>query len=186
MLVKQATGRSKRTMADLKKLFKGEHPFLTEPGFWIAAGHGMSGEPLDRVPIQGRMQISHEESHEGKKIVNIGEMSIVSRSNPMTFHTSYELTLSGDELVLNFFQANEPVGDLRGQVVVFDDRLVSTYSSNDGSLTGCEVLHRMGENRYAATGTIFGEGKLINLWKLDLVRPAKDESHEKDEQSDEV
>jgi hypothetical protein len=166
-------------MADLKKLFKGEHPFLNEPGFWIVAGHGMSGEPLDRIPIQGRMQVNHEDG----KIVNIGEMSVVSRSNPMTFQTSYEMTPSKDELVLDFFQVNESVGDLRGKVVVFDDRIVSTYTSGDGSLTGCEVLHRMGDNRYAATGTLLGEGKLVNLWKLDLVRPAEDEPKEKDEHS---
>jgi hypothetical protein len=166
-------------MLDLKKLFKGEHPFITEPGFWVVAGHGMSGEPLDRLPIQGRMQVSHKDG----RIVNIGEMSVVSRSNPMTFQTTYEMTPSEDELVLDFFQANESVGDLRGKVVVFDDRLISTYTSGDGSLTGCEVLHRMGENRYAATGNLLGNGKLVNLWKLDLVRPAEGEPQEKDEHS---
>lgn len=167
-------------MTDLKKLFKGEHPFLTEPGFWIVAGHGMSGAPLDRVPIQGRMQISHEDG----KIVNLGEMSVVSRSNPITFQTSYDMTPADDELVLDFFQANETVGDLRGKVVVFDDRLVSTYTSGDGSMTGCEVLHRMGDNRYAATGTLVGNGTLINLWKLDLVRPAENGPQEKDDHPD--
>ena len=169
-------------MADLSKLFKKEHPFLTDPGFWIAAGHGMSGDPLDRIPIQGRMQISHEDD----KIVNVGEMSVVSRSNPITFQTSYVMTLSQDELALDFFQANEAVGDLKGKVVVFDDRLVSTYSSGDGSLTGCEVLHRMGDNRYAATGTLVGNGTLINLWKLDLVRPAENGPQEKDDYPDEA
>ncbi len=161
-------------MVDLKKLFKGEHPFLTEPGFWIVAGHGMSGEPLDRMPIQGRMQISHEDG----KILNIGEMSVVSRSNPLTFQTSYEMIPSEDKLQLDFFQANEAVGDLRGKVVFFDDRLISTYHSGDGSLTGWEVLYRMGENRYTATGTLLGDGKLVNLWKLDMVRPAEDGSQE--------
>lgn len=169
-------------MADLSKLFKKEHPFLTDPGFWIAAGHGMSGDPLDRIPIQGRMQISHEDD----KIVNVGEMSVVSRSNPITFQTSYVMTLSQDELALDFFQANEAVGDLKGKVVVFDDRLVSTYSSGDGSLTGCEVLHRMGDNRYAATGTLVGNGTLINIWKLDLVRPAENGPQEKDDYPDEA
>lgn len=159
---------------DLGKLFKGEHPFLTEPGFWIAAGHGMSGEPLDRLPIQGRVQISHEDG----KIVNRGEMSIVSRSNPITFQSFYELTPSSDELALDFLQINESVGDLSGKVVVFDDRIVSTYHSGDGTMTGCEVLHRMGDNRYAATGTLLGEGRLVNIWKLDLVRPARDGSRE--------
>ena len=157
-------------MVNLKKLFKGEHPFLTEPGFWIVAGHGMSGEPLDRVPIQGRIQISHENG----KILNIGEMSVVSRSNPLTFQTSYEMMPSVDALQLEFLQVNESVGDLKGKVVVFDDRIISTYTSGDGSLTGCEVLHRMGENRYAVTGTLLGDGKLVNLWKLDLVRPVED------------
>ena len=164
-------------MTDLKKLFKKEHPFLTEPGFWVAAGHGMSGEPLDRVPIQGRMQISHEEG----KIVNIGEMSVVSRSNPMTFSTTYELTPTSDELVLDFYQPNEPVGDLNGKVVVFDDRIISNYTSGDGSLGGCEVLHRMGDNWYAATGTLTSNGQLVNLWKLDLVRPIEEGQQEREE-----
>lgn len=164
-------------MTDLKKLFKKEHPFLTEPGFWVVAGHGMSGEPLDRVPIQGRMQISHEEG----KILNIGEMSVVSRSNPMTFRTSYELTPTSDELMLDFYQSNEPVGDLKGKVVVFDDRIISSYASGDGSLAGCEVLHRMGDNRYAATGTLTSNGQLVNLWKLDLVRPREDGQQEREE-----
>jgi hypothetical protein len=157
-------------MIDLKKLFKKEHPLLTEPASWIAAGHGMSGDPLDRIPIQGRIWISHENG----KIVNTGEMSVVSRSNPMTFNTSYELTPTQDELVLDFFQANDPVGNMVGKVVAFDDRLVSTYTSGDGSLTGFEVLHRLGDNRYAVTGTLTREGQILNLWKLDLVRPAEE------------
>ena len=115
--------------------------------------------------------------------MNIGEMSVVSRSNPITFNTSYEMSPSGDELVLDFFQANDPVGDLTGKVVVFDDRLVSTYTSGDGSMVGCEVLHRMGDNRYAATGTLLANGKLVNLWKLDLVRPAEDGPQKKEDQS---
>ena len=158
-------------MADLKKLFKGEHPLLSDPGLWVVAGHGMTGKPLHRVPIQGRMQISHKDG----KIVNLGEMSVVSRSNPNTFMTSYELLLTEDGSVLDFFQSNEQVGDLTGKVVVFDDRLVSTYVSGDGSLTGFEVLHRLGDNRYAATGSLLGNGELVNLWKLDLVRPASDD-----------
>lgn len=157
-------------MTDPAKVFSPDHPFLDQPGSWFAAGHGMTGDPLDRVPIQGLMQISHE----GGKILNRGQMTIVSRTNPVTFQVSYELSPSGDDQVLDFFQANQSVGNLKGKVVVFDDRLVSTYSSGDGSLTGWEVLHRMGENRYAATGSLLEEGRLTNLWKLDLVRPASE------------
>lgn len=166
-------------MTDLKRLFKGEHPFLSEPGFWIVAGHGMSGDPLERVPIQGKIQVSHEAGG----IRTVGEMGVVSRFDPVTFQTVYEMTPSEDELALDFFQANEPVGDLRGKVVVFDDRLISTYVSGDGSLTGCEVLHRMGDNRYAATGTLLEKGNLVNLWKLDLVRPAVSGSETQDDHS---
>lgn len=157
-------------MSNLKSRFFKEHPFLGQPGSWIAAGHGMSGEPLDRVPIQGRIRISHEDG----RIVNTGEMSLVSRSNPVAFSTSYILTPSDDDLVLDFFQANEPVKDLTGKVVIFDDRLVSTYASGDGTLMGFEVLHRLGENRYAVTGSLTSDGRLVNLWKLDLVRPAEE------------
>jgi len=155
-------------MSDLKSRFFREHPFLSQPGTWIAAGHGMSGDPLDRLPIQGRIRISHEDG----RIINTGEMSLVSKSNPVAFGTSYNLTLSDDELALDFFQANEPVGNMTGKVVIFDDRLVSAYASGDGTLRGFEVLHKMGENRYAVTGILTSDDRLVNLWKLDLVRPA--------------
>ncbi len=171
---KRAVSRSGTVLVDLKKLFKGDHPLLSDPGFWVVAGHGLTGKPLHRVPIQGTMQITHEDG----KIVNLGEMSVVSRSSPSTFQTSYVLSLTEDRSVLDFFQSNEPVDDLRGKVVVFDDRLVSTYVSGDGSLTGFEVLHRLGDYRYAATGSLLGNGELVNLWKLDLIRPASDELQE--------
>ena len=161
--------RNRGAMPDLKKRFMDEHPFLGKPGLWILAGHGMSGDPLHRVPMQGRMQVSHEEG----KIVTVGEMSVISRSNPVNFQVSYEMTPSRDDLVLDFFQANEPVGDMRGKVVLFDDRIVSTYTSGDRSLTGYEVLHRMGDQRYAVTGALLSDGKILNLWKLDLVRPVE-------------
>ncbi len=166
-------------MSDLKKLFRKEHPFITEPDTWIVAGHSMSGDPLDRVPVQGRIQITHEEG----KIVNLGEMAFVSKSNPVTFQTAYELTPTEDELVLDFFQANESVGDLRGKVVAFDDRLISSYTSGDGSLTGTEVFYKTGDNRYAVTGTLVSGGRIISLWKLDLVRPAAEEVQENSEQA---
>ncbi|MDF1534877.1 MAG: hypothetical protein P1S46_00055 [bacterium] len=166
-------------MSDLKKLFRKEHPFITEPGSWILAGHSMSGDPLDRVPVQGRIQITHEEG----KIVNLGEMGFVSRSNPVKFQTSYELTPAEDELALDFFQANDAVGDLKGRLVAFDDRLVSSYTSGDGSLTGFEVFFRTGDNRYAVTGTLLSGGKIISLWKLDMVRPAAEEARKDSEQT---
>ena len=154
-------------MSKLNKLFRKEHPFITEPDTWIVAGHSMSGTPLDRVPLQGQIQITHEED----KIVNMGEMQFVSRSNPNPFQTMYELTPTDDELALDFFQANEAVGDLRGKVVAFDDRLVSSYTSGDGTLTGSEVFFRMSESRYAVTGTLLSGGEIISLWKLDLSGP---------------
>jgi len=160
-------------MTDLTKLFKGEHPLITQPSTWVVAGHGMSGDPLVRVPIQGHVRITHN----GGKVINEGEMTIISRdSGPSSFPVSYEMAPTDDELVLSFHQANEAVGHLNGSVVAFDDRLVSTYISGDGSLNGCEVLHRMGENRYAVTGTLLSGGHLLNLWKLDLVRPVADGS----------
>jgi hypothetical protein len=135
----------------------------------MVAGHGMSGEPLRRIPIQGCVQITHVDG----KILNVGEMSVVSRaSETKSFTSSYEMTPTEDEQVLTFHQVNESVGDLSGKVVAFDDRLVSSYSSGDGSLMGCEVMQKMGENHYTVTGTLISNGQLVNLWKLDLVRPS--------------
>lgn len=155
-------------MADLKKLFRNEHPFITQPAKWVVAGHGMSGDPLRRVPIQGHVRITHLDG----KIMNEGEMTIISRgSGSASIPVSYEMTPTEDELVLHFHQVNKAVGHLTGKVVAFDDRLISSYTSGDGSLNGWEVLHKMGENHYAVTGTLVSNGSLVNLWKLELVRP---------------
>jgi hypothetical protein len=158
-------------MTDLSKLFRGEHPLITQPGTWIIAGHSMSGEPMRRVPVQGHTRITHLDG----RIVNEGEMTIMSReSGAASISVSYEMTPTDDELVLSFHQANEQLGHLSGKVVAFDDRLVSSYTSGDGSLKGCEIMHKMGENHYAVTGTLVSNGNLVNLWKLDLVRPLAD------------
>ena len=58
--------------------------------------------------------------------------------------------------------------------MAFDDRLVSSYTSGHGGLNGCEIMHKMGENHYAVTGALVSNGNLVNLWKLDLVRPLAD------------
>lgn len=157
-------------MTDLAEIFKGEHPLFSEPAQWVAAGHGLwssPGEPLNRVPLEGRVRILHEDG----RIINRGEMSFVSKIDPIVFSTTYELTPTEDELVMDFFQENGEVGDLHGKVVFFDDRLVSSYTSGDGHLQGSEVFARMGENRYTVTGCLTHDGQLLNLWKLDLVRP---------------
>jgi hypothetical protein len=157
-------------MTDLSKVFKGEHPLFSEPAHWVAAGHGLwsnQGENLNRVPLEGRVRIIHEEG----KIINRGEMSFVSKIDPIQFSTTYELTPTGDNLVMEFFQEHEEVGDLRGKVVFFDDRLVTNYTSGDGHLHGSEVFAKMGDNRYTVTGSLTHDGELLNLWKMDLVRP---------------
>ncbi len=158
-------------VANLKNLFGKEHPFLGEPGEWMVLGHGMYGEQLIRVPIEGKAVISHRKG----KIINEGTMSVVSSAEPVTFSVRYELSLTDDPHILSFFQVNEQLGDMRGQVVVFDDRIISFYSSGDETVTGSEVFLKLGENRYTVTGGLYSGGSVINLWKLDMVRQAKEE-----------
>ncbi len=154
-------------MPELTKLFRKGHPIITDPAEWIAAGHGMWGDPLERIPVEGRIKISHSNG----KIVNEGYMQYVSRVDPVGFSTVYELTPTDDELVLDFMQENSEVGGLEGKLVAFDDRLVVSYVSGDGRLAGNEVFAKLGDNRYTVTGCLTQEGSIINLWKLDLVRP---------------
>jgi hypothetical protein len=161
-------------MANLKKLFGKEHPFLGEPGEWVVLGHGMYGEQLIRVPIEGKAVISHRKG----KIINEGTMSVVSSTEPVTFSSRYELSLTDNPEILSFFQVNEELGDMRGQVIVFDDRLISFYSSGDETVTGSEVFLKLGENRYTVTGGLYSAGFVVNLWKLDMVRQTKEEKPE--------
>ncbi len=161
-------------MANLKKLFGKEHPFLGEPGEWVVLGHGMYGEQLIRVPIEGKVVISHRKG----KIINEGTMSVVSSTEPVTFSSRYELSLTDNPEILSFFQVNEELGDMRGQVIVFDDRIISFYSSGDETVTGSEVFLKLGENRYTVTGGLYSAGFVVNLWKLDMVRQAKEEKEQ--------
>ena len=155
-------------MGDLTKLLRGAHPFLSSPGPWIMAGHGMHGSPLDKVPMQGQTDVRHEQG----KVINEGTMKVVSAADPASFSTRYEITPTQDRLRFDFFQANTDVGDMTGTVVAIDDRLVSTYASGDGTLLGMEVMHRLGDFRYAVTGSLVREGRLVSIWKFDMVRPA--------------
>ncbi len=155
-------------MADLTRLLRGAHPFLSEPGEWIVAGHSLHGETLQKIPVQGTTRVVHDEG----KIVNEGVMTIMSASEPVTFGTRYEIAPTDDYQVFRFFQANPEVGDLTGTMVAMDDRLISSYSSGQGSLVGLEVLHRLGDYRYAVTGGLTSAGRLVSLWKFDMVRPA--------------
>lgn len=164
-------------MSNLKKLFDKSHPFLGQPGEWVVLGHGMFGEGLNKVPVEGKVQINHDKG----KIVNKGTMSVVSATDPVTFASRYELTPTEIPHVLTFFQANEQLGDMSGQVVVFDDRIVSFYGSGDGLVIGSEVLLKAGENRYVVTGGLYSQGAVVSLWKLDMVRQAREEKEPEDE-----
>lgn len=159
-------------MSDLAKLFNRDHPYLSEPDEWIIVGHGMSGEMTRRIPVKGTSKISHRDG----KIVNEGSISFVSASEPVSIESYYELTPTDTPAVLAFHQKNEQVGGLKGEVVAFYDRLISVYHSGNGLLAGSEVFIKMSENLYTVTGSLTREGKIVNLWKLDMVR----RSHETD------
>ncbi len=168
-------------MSDLTRLFNRDHPFISEPDEWIIVGHGMKSDLNDRIPMEGRSRISHRDG----KIVNEGTMSVVSASDPVTFESRYELTPTETPSVLAFYQKNEAVRDLEGEVVAFYDRLISVYRSGDGSLTGSEVFIKMSENRYTVTGSLTRNGKILNLWKLDMVRQSEGTSMLEDEEKNE-
>lgn len=162
-------------MADLTRILRGSHPFLSSPGPWILAGHGMHGSPLNKVPMHGETEVRHE----GGKVINEGAMRLVSSAPSASFTSRYEITPTEDRLRFDFFQANTEVGNLHGTVVAIDDRLVSTYASGDGTLTGMEVMHRLGDFRYAVTGSLVSQGQLVSVWKFDMVRPAGNAQEDK-------
>jgi hypothetical protein len=168
-------------MSDLTRLFNRDHPFISEPDDWIIVGHGMNSDLKQRIPMEGRSKISHRDG----KIVNEGTISIVSASNPVTLQSRYELTPTETPSVLSFYQENESVGDLEGEVVAFYDRLISIYHSGDGSLAGSEVFIKMSENRYTVTGSLTRDGKILNLWKLDMVRQSEEASMLEDKKENE-
>ncbi|UCF31594.1 MAG: hypothetical protein JSV26_04055 [bacterium] len=155
-------------MTDLGRLFRGEHPFISSPGKWILVGHGMTGGDMKRIPMEGQIEIIHG----GGKILTRGSMNLVSHVDQVSFSSQYEMTPTEIPEVLSFFQANPEVGDLRGQVVAFDDRIISSYRSGDGALVGTEVFLRVSDRRYLVTGSLTRGDRIVNLWKLDMVRPS--------------
>ncbi len=154
-------------MTDLKKLFAKAHPFLTEPGEWLTVGMGMQGSDLARFPLDGRTNVYHEEG----KIRIEGFLSVIEREGK-DFTTGYELFPTGRDNLLEYRQESPELEGLRGEMLWVEDRLVTTFASGDGTLHGCEVLHRMGENRYAVTGFVSRAGSFVSVWKVDLVRKA--------------
>ena len=141
----------------------------------------MMGEDMTRLPMEGQIRISHRDG----KVINDGSMNLVSHVDPMSFTSHYELTPTEIPEVLSFFQPNDEVGDLRGQVIAFDDRIISNYCSGDGSLAGTEVFLKMSDRRYVVTGSLTSEGKVVNLWKMDMVRPGGGDGSEGKEEEKE-
>jgi hypothetical protein len=157
-------------LTDLGKLFKGEHPFICDPGQWIVVGHGLTGKEMKSVPIEGQIQIRHQ----GEKVISDGTMKVVSHVDQVSFKSYYEMTPTDMTGILSFYQPNEEVGDLRGQVIAFDDRIISSYVSGDGSLAGTEIFQRISDRRYSVTGSLTKEGEVVNLWKMEMVRLVED------------
>ncbi len=154
-------------MADLTRVFSAAHPFLSEPGEWIVLGLGISGADLSRFPLDGRTNVYHEEG----KIRVEGLMSVLGKEN-LHFTSTFTLEPSDNENLLAYSQAGPQVGGMTGELLRVDDRLVVTYASGDGTLQGVEVYHRMGDNRYAVTGSVSRQGSFVSVWKVDMVRKA--------------
>lgn len=156
-------------MSDLTKVFSSAHPFLSDPGEWLVVGAGISGADLSRFPLDGRTNVYHEEG----RIRVEGLMSVLGKEN-LHFTSTFTLAPSDHEKLLAYTQPSPEVGDLAGEMLWVDDRLVVAYASGDGTLQGSEVYHRMGENRYAVTGSVSRQGSFVSVWKVDMVRQAKD------------
>jgi hypothetical protein len=154
-------------MTDFWGQFAKTHPFINEPGEWLTIGMGMQGADLSRFPLDGRTNVYHEEG----RIRVEGFLSVIEREEK-SFTTCYHLLPTDHENLLEYRQESRQLGDLRGEMVCMDDRLVTSFASGDGALQGCEVLHRLGENRYTLTGFVSREGSFVSLWKVDLVRKA--------------
>jgi hypothetical protein len=141
------------------------HTFLLEAGLWMATG-SFTDAAGRSMPVEGQSEIVHR----GGVWVVDGVMRLLGPS-PVEYKNRYEVVpFASGSTTTTWTAASAAIGTLDGRFVVVADVIFSTYRSDDGSLSGAEVLIQMRDTRYLVRGSLVKDGALLSSWAMELRR----------------
>jgi hypothetical protein len=80
------------------------------------------------------------------------------------------LPLSEGASVTSFNGVNGVMGELRGAFVFFDESILLTWTSDDGTFHGIESLRMLDADRYETRGALFRDAGHVSSWSYVLQR----------------
>lgn len=80
------------------------------------------------------------------------------------FENSYKALYRQGDNVIPWESFNTTFGSLKGKFTVSDDCITSNYASDDGKVTGWEVLIQINADKYKNVGVFFVNCKKLASW----------------------
>ena len=145
-----------------------DHTFLFREGLWAVRGY-YSDQGESRFPVRGEIRITQEKNvwiSDGLLLVLATPASkICNRYEIIPFKKGRDYT--------SWKSVNPALGDLVGRFVVFDDSIISNYTSKNYEFSGNEFFLRVDSKHYWNRGVLFQGDHKLSSWGLELEK-AKD------------
>jgi len=145
------------------------HTFLFQEGPWEARGY-YSDQEAGRYPVRGEVRITHE------KNIWISDGILLVLATPASkISNRYEIVpFKKGQDYTNWKSVNPTLGEFVGKFVVFDDSIISNYTSKNYEFSGSEFLLRVTGKHYWNRGVLFQGNQKLSSWALEL-RKVKEE-----------
>jgi hypothetical protein len=145
------------------------HTFLFQEGPWEARGY-YSDQEAGRYPVRGEVRITHE------KNIWISDGILLVLATPASkISNRYEIVpFKKGQDYTNWKSVNPALGEFVGKFVVFDDSIISNYTSKNYEFSGSEFLLRVTGKHYWNRGVLFQGNQKLSSWALEL-RKVKEE-----------
>ena len=143
------------------------HTFLLEEGLWATKGEffDQQGNPMQ---MDGSARITHgEELWRCQGTMRLEQMG----GGVVEFQNNYEIKPFEEGKDYTGWASSNPVhGKLAGLFVIVDDSIISTISSEDGTVSGIEYVVKVSDYHYRSRGFVFKDNEKISSWAAELVR----------------
>ena len=135
-----------------------KHTYIYDEGQWTAEGFYFD-ENEARYEVYGETSVIREREHRRLE----GFMD-VSFSQPSRFTNSYKIYYGKSPDLMEWESFNPGLGTLKGKFVTNGNTITSSYTSNDGSVTGWEILIQEKSGLYKNVGVCYVNNKKLSSW----------------------
>lgn len=142
------------------------HTFLVSDGNWEAVGVGWVGDEAREARITGHTEVRSL----GAGATVVESTMTVHADVPFEVHQHYEVRRAAVPERLRFVSRNDRLGELKGEINLFQDYILLHYASAKGRFRGSECLLRRSPDHYTAIGQFIADGRTQTMWEVELRR----------------